>query len=72
MSRATWDDVIALAKRQGVVTPGDVTALGLAPENLNKLAKIGLLVRQGRGIFEHPDFEWTEAYKARYRLLGRC
>lgn len=62
VSRATWDDVIALAKRQGVVTPGDVIALGLAPENLNKLSKIGLLVRSGRGIFEHPEFDWTEKH----------
>jgi predicted transcriptional regulator of viral defense system len=34
--------------------------MGLAPENLNRLAQQGLLIRRGRGIYEHPDFDWTE------------
>ncbi|MFN8219322.1 MAG: type IV toxin-antitoxin system AbiEi family antitoxin domain-containing protein [Fimbriimonadales bacterium] len=58
--RRTWDDVLELAKRRGVITPADVRALGLAPENLNKLAKLGKLEKLGRGLYRHPGFEATE------------
>lgn len=60
--RSTWEDILALAKRQGIVTPADVQALGLRPENLNKLAKIGKLSKIGRGLFRHPDFEISERH----------
>ncbi len=60
MDRGSWQGILELARKQGAITPADVRAMGLAPENLNKLAKIGLLVRAGRGIYEHPNFEWTE------------
>lgn len=60
--RRTWEDVLELAKRQGVVTPADVRALGLAPENLNKLAKLGKLNKIGRGLYRHPDFQATERH----------
>ena len=60
MERGSWNDILDLAKRQGAVTPSDVRAMGLAPENLNKLAKLGLLVRSGRGVYVHPEFDWTE------------
>lgn len=60
MERGSWDDILALAKRQGAVTPTDVRAMGLAPENLNKLAKLGLLIRSGRGVYVHPEYDWTE------------
>jgi predicted transcriptional regulator of viral defense system len=58
--RGSWQDILALAQRQGVVTPNDVKALGLAPENLNRMAAQGLLIKVGRGIFEHPEFLPTE------------
>lgn len=60
--RGTQQDILELARRQGVVTPADVRALGLAPENLNKMASNGLLVRVARGIYEHPDFTPTERH----------
>ncbi|MBX3115219.1 MAG: type IV toxin-antitoxin system AbiEi family antitoxin domain-containing protein [Fimbriimonadaceae bacterium] len=60
--RHTWEDILELAKRQGVVTPADVRALGLAAENLNKLAKLGRLEKIGRGLYRHPDFEATERH----------
>lgn len=60
--RHTWEDLLELAKRQGVVTPADVRALGLAPENLNKLAKLGKLDKIGRGLYRHPDFQATERH----------
>lgn len=60
MRTGTWFAILDLAERQGVVTPADVRALGLVPENLNKMAANGLLVRSGRGIYLHPDYEITE------------
>lgn len=58
--KGTWQDILLLAARQGVVTPSDVKAIGLAPENLNRMAAQGLLVRVARGLYEHPDFSPTE------------
>lgn len=49
-----------MASRQGVVTPSDVIALGLAPENLNRLTKLGKLSRVGQGLYQHPEFPVTE------------
>jgi len=46
--------------RQGVVTPADVRELGLAPENLNKLARLGKLEHIGHGLYRNPDFPVTE------------
>jgi predicted transcriptional regulator of viral defense system len=59
---SSWNDVLELASRQGVITPADVRALGLAPENLNKLAKLGKLQRLGRGLYRSPDFSVTEQH----------
>lgn len=58
--RNTWVNLMELAERQGVITPGDVRALGLVPENLNKLVKLGKLDKIGRGLYRHPDFETTK------------
>lgn len=60
MEKATSADILDLARQQGVVTPSDVRLLGLAPENLNRLVKQGLLERAGRGIYQHPEYKWTE------------
>ena len=54
--------ILELAKRQGVITPADVRALGVAPENLNKLAKQGKIDKIGRGLYRHPDFQVTESH----------
>jgi hypothetical protein len=53
----TWEEIRELAKRQGVITPQEIRSMGLVAENLNKMAEMGLLVRSGRGIYEHPDYE---------------
>lgn len=60
--RTGWEDILELAKRQGVITPADVRAIGLAPENLNKLAKLGKLDKIGRGLYRHPEFQATERH----------
>lgn len=62
MGKGTQAAILELAREQGIVTPADVRALGLTPENLNDLVRRGLLVRAGRGIYEHPEFEWTESH----------
>lgn len=58
--RRTWDDILALASQKGMITPSDVRSLGLAPENLNRLADLGKLERIGRGLYRHPDFAPSE------------
>lgn len=60
--RHNWEDVLELAKNRGIVTPADVRALGLAPENLNKLARLGKLDKIGRGLYRHRDFQATERH----------
>jgi predicted transcriptional regulator of viral defense system len=54
--------ILELAARQGVITPADVRALGVAPENLNKLAKQGKVNKIGRGLYRHPNFQATESH----------
>jgi predicted transcriptional regulator of viral defense system len=60
--RHTWQDILGIAKSQGVITPADVRALGLVPENLNKLAKLGKLEREGTGLYRHPEFEASDRH----------
>lgn len=55
-----WPAVLEFARGVGVIRPRDLLLLGLAPENVHALAKRGLLVRIGRGLYTLPDFEWTE------------
>lgn len=60
--RARIENILELAGRQGLITPAEVRALGLVPENLNKLAKKRKLVRVGRGLYCHPEFPNTERH----------
>lgn len=60
--RHTGQDILELARRQGVITPNDVRALDLAPENLNRLAKLGKLDRIGRGLYRHPEYAVSERH----------
>lgn len=60
MSSQSWSMILALAKQQGAVTPADVRALGLVPENLNRLATLGRLIRVSRGVYIHPETAPTE------------
>lgn len=45
-----------------MVTPADLRAFDLAPENLNKLAKLGKLDKIARGLYRHPDYQPTERH----------
>lgn len=52
--------ILELALHQGAVTPSDIRDLGAAPENLNRLAKQGRLIRVSRGVYIHPETDPTE------------
>lgn len=43
--------VLSLARRSGVIRPGDVRAHGIAPVYLTRLVRSGGLVRVGRGLY---------------------
>jgi predicted transcriptional regulator of viral defense system len=60
MAGPSWEGILEVARTQGVVTPSDAKRLGLAAENLNKMAALGLLVKAGRGLYHHSEYEWTE------------
>ncbi len=50
MTRTT-QKVLSLARRSGVIRPGDVRARGIAPVYLTRLVRNGALVRVGRGLY---------------------
>jgi predicted transcriptional regulator of viral defense system len=43
--------LLSLARRSGVIRPGDVRAKGIAPVYLTRLVRSGALVRVGRGLY---------------------
>jgi predicted transcriptional regulator of viral defense system len=47
----TVQKVLSLARRTGVIRPGDVRAQGIAPVYLTRLVRTGALVRVGRGLY---------------------
>jgi predicted transcriptional regulator of viral defense system len=47
--------VLSLARRTGVIRPGDVRAHGIAPVYLTRLVRNGALVRVGRGLYSLTD-----------------
>lgn len=49
-------------KRLGVVRPGDFEALGIPRSRLYRLARKGLVERQGRGIYVASDHPYTESH----------
>ena len=49
--------VINLAKRRAVIRPRDMLAEGLPKDYLNVLAREGVLVKLGRGLYQWPERE---------------
>lgn len=49
--------VINLAIQRGVIRPRDLLAHGLPKDYLNMLAREGVLVKLGRGLYQWPDRE---------------
>ena len=47
--------VLSLARRSGVIRPGDLRAKGIAPVYLTRLVRSGALVRVGRGLYSLAD-----------------
>ena len=56
---SAWDQIKVLVETKGIIRPRDLHALGIAPHNLNELAKNGQLLRIGRGLYTLPQHEWT-------------
>ena len=54
------DEVLRLAKAQGVVRPRDLRDQDLPPRLLRRLAGRGELERVGRGLYRHPEAPLTE------------
>src|SRR5690242_9553851 len=54
MARPT-EQLLSLARRSGVIRPGDVRAKGIAPVYLTRLVRSGALVRIGRGLYSLAD-----------------
>ncbi len=47
--------LLSLARRSGVIRPGDLRAKGIAPVYLTRLVRSGALVRVGRGLYSLAD-----------------
>lgn len=47
--------LLTLARRSGVIRPGDLRAHGIAPVYLTRLVRTGALVRVGRGLYSLAD-----------------
>ena len=47
--------LLSLARRSGVIRPGDARAKGIAPVYLTRLVRSGALVRVGRGLYSLAD-----------------
>ena len=56
------EDVLRLAKGQGVVRPSDLRDQNLPPRLLSRLAGRGQLERVGRGLYRHPEAPLTEKH----------
>lgn len=53
---------LAIAREQGVVRAQDFASAGVPRTYLGRLRDEGLLLRLGRGLYQLPDREWTEAH----------
>ncbi len=63
MGRMRKNDSRALLRwlrRAGVVRARDAEVAGFRREALSRLARSGRIERAGRGLYVHPDAEWTE------------
>jgi len=54
------EQVLDLARRQGVVRPRDLRARGIHPETLRRLCASGRMMRMGRGLYTLTDADHTE------------
>jgi predicted transcriptional regulator of viral defense system len=54
MARAA-QKLLSLARRSGVIRPGDLRAQGIAPVYLTRLVRSGALIRVGRGLYSLAD-----------------
>jgi predicted transcriptional regulator of viral defense system len=71
------DQVLQLARRKGVVRSRDLREKHLPPRYLSRLAERGELVREGRGLYRHPEAPLTEHHSlalvaARYPSAVVC
>jgi predicted transcriptional regulator of viral defense system len=66
--------LLSLARRSGVIRPGDVRAKGIAPVYFTRLVRSGALVRVGRGLYSlahgSPTAERTVVEAARHVPRG--
>ena len=53
--RPKWEQVLALARRKGLLRPRELEPLGISREYLNKLHNEGLLESAGRGLYRLPN-----------------
>ncbi len=51
----TAHKLLSLARRSGVIRPGDLRAQGIAPVYLTRLVRSGALIRVGRGLYSLAD-----------------
>jgi predicted transcriptional regulator of viral defense system len=51
----TAQTILSMARRSGVIRPGDVRAQGIAPVYLTRLVQNGALIRVGRGLYSLAD-----------------
>jgi predicted transcriptional regulator of viral defense system len=51
----TAQKLLSLARRSGVIRPGDLRAQGIAPVYLTRLVRSGALIRVGRGLYSLAD-----------------
>lgn len=52
--------VLQIARQQGVVRSRDLREKNLPPRYLSRLAERGELVREGRGLYRHPEAPLSE------------
>ncbi len=52
---SNYQQILALASRQGLIRPLDLVAIGQPRVALTRLVRQGLLTRVGRGLYARPD-----------------
>ncbi len=60
MTASRKEQVLALARRKGVLRPRDLDGPGIPREHLRRLHAQGLLLRRGRGLYVPADARPTE------------
>ncbi len=59
-TRGYADQVLAMARRKGVVRPRDLKPFGIPRATLSRLVERGVMARHGRGLYTLPDFDAGE------------